>query len=295
MLFSILKKWNISSFRTLMDSIISHDIIHIVFGKRSSLFIHIIPLIILSRFFSKKIILDCQTPEKYYMFNRSNFMFFKVIKYVDTVIAVSEYHKQLLYVRGIKSYVISKSIEIAEIKSQIIKSVQPRILISGSTERHNNILAVVKAYKIVKQKYPRSELVVAGGNEIKNSLEGFINQNNISGISFNETSAGNDLFEDADIFVNSVRFDYISSLGLRAMASGLPVISSPLSGEESFENRKNILYFRFNDHSSLADKLIELVENSELVKSLSSNGKLTASKFDISKTMLSWRKLYSSL
>lgn len=222
-------------------------------------------------------------------------MFFKVIKYVDTVIAVSEYHKQLLYVRGIKSYVISKSIEIAEIKSQIIKSVQPRILISGSTERHNNILAVVKAYKIVKQKYPRSELVVAGGNEIKNSLEGFINQNNISGISFNESAGGNDLFEDVDIFVNSVRFDYISSLGLRAMASGLPVISSPLSGEESFENRKNILYFRFNDHSSLADKLIELVENSELVTILSLNGKLTASKFDISKTMLSWRKLYSSL
>ena len=215
--------------------------------------------------------------------------------FVNDTIVASDYQKHILNDYGITCEVMPSSVGISGLTPRVIEKVQPKILVSGSLERYHNVIAVVQAHKLVKQKYPRSELIIAGDGSMKNDLVEIIKEKQIYGITFLNRDKYEDAFADADVYVNSLRFEYLGPSLLKALGSGLPVISSPITGYDKIVNRENILFFRYNDHQVLADRIIELVENNELVRQLSIKGVQLASEYDISKIRLKWNSLYSKI
>ena len=273
----------------------NYDLVHILYRTPASFYIHIIPVILLSRFFSKKIVIDYRCPEKFIELSERNIIIKKFLKYCNLVVIISEYQRHLLNRYNINNQVMTESVNLSEVTHNRINSIQPGILIKAGSERCYNNNAVIKAYKLVKQKYPRCELVIDCDHRYKNYFQNFIKHENLPGITVIDSAEKTNVYQDTDLFVNSLRIDFLPKQALLAMGSGMPVISSPLSSSYEFINRTNIMFFKFNDHVSLADNIIELIENNNLVKTLSENGRVNAAKFDDSKLVSQWKKLYASL
>ena len=92
-----------------------------------------------------------------------------------------------------------------------------------------------------------------------------------------------ELLSHSDLFVLPSRFEGMPVALLEAMAAGLPVIASNISGSaELIEHGKNGLLFESENHIDLAEKILFLYNNREEMKRLAQNGYERAQGFDIS-------------
>ena len=74
-----------------------------------------------------------------------------------------------------------------------------------------------------------------------------------------------ELFRAVDIFVLPSRREGLPNVVLEAMASGLPVIVTPLPGLESvIENTKTGIIVPFEDSAAIKSSIIHLINNPEL-------------------------------
>jgi glycosyltransferase involved in cell wall biosynthesis len=84
-------------------------------------------------------------------------------------------------------------------------------------------------------------------------------------------------YRTADVLVLPTLAENISRTIWEAMASGCPVITTPVGGQKyAFEEKKDLLFFEPNDSDDLFRKLMLLVNNQKLVRRLSESGVETA-------------------
>jgi glycosyltransferase involved in cell wall biosynthesis len=82
---------------------------------------------------------------------------------------------------------------------------------------------------------------------------------------------------------------------IKAFGNGIPVISTPIGIVDKIFNRKNLLMYRFNDHNTLSDLIIELIENPNLTEKLSNNGRNLSKEFNADKISSYYQSLYNQL
>lgn len=79
-------------------------------------------------------------------------------------------------------------------------------------------------------------------------------------------------YSAADIFVCASRFESFPRVILEAMAAGLPIITTPVCGiVEQVKENVSALFYQPGDTKTLADKIINLVEDPDLRRRLSKN------------------------
>ncbi len=82
----------------------------------------------------------------------------------------------------------------------------------------------------------------------------------------------NKLFTESDICVMPSELEYFPYSLLEPMITNVPVVSSNIDcATELFSDQKECLFFENTNHKDLADKLIQLIANPEMRKSLSTN------------------------
>ena len=105
-----------------------------------------------------------------------------------------------------------------------------------------------------------------------------------------------DIFNRSELYVNCSTIDYLSTETVEAMAHGLPVLTTPVSGTgEPLRSRENMILLSYNDQVGLADRIIELVEDPQLTEKLSRNARLAAQKLDLDSAREDWSRLYRRL
>ena len=192
----IFSKW-LLLFRYFIDlsSILkNYDLVHVLYRTSASFYIHVIPVILLSRFFSKKIVIDYRCPEKFIELSEKNYIIRKILKYCDLVVVISEYQRHLLNRYNINNQVMTESVSLSEVTHNQINSIQPKILINAGSERCYNNNAVFKAFKLVKQKYPRCELVIDCDHQYKNYFQNLIYNENLPGITIIDSTENKDIY-----------------------------------------------------------------------------------------------------
>ena len=105
-----------------------------------------------------------------------------------------------------------------------------------------------------------------------------------------------ELLSESDLFILPSKFEGFGLTILEAMACKLPVIASNQGGPaDLIEHGKNGLLFKNEDYIDLAEKIIELSQNKELMQKISENGFEFVQKFDISTTCNSYYDLFEEL
>lgn len=246
--------------------------LHLFMFTSVSFLFQIIPLIILGKFYRKNVVIEFFNFHNYYLPEEGGTVVRYFLKIADAVIVPSDRQSRTLKQKRIKAVTFHEQIQIESITPRVIEGVQPKILVSAYFEDVFNINSLLKAFMLVKQKYPRAELFVAGVGSQQDSMKNIVLSKSLSGVYFKSKEETEQLYNEADIFVHSYHIEYFAHEILRAMAYGLPVIASPIGMVNKLIQKENILMYQFNDFSTLADHILLLVENNAITRQLSVNG-----------------------
>jgi len=271
--------------------------VHLFGGPGVSFYGWILPLVLITRFFGKRVLLDCGNGVSESGPDEIGRLTQAVLLLCDRVLLASDYQVQQAKSVGLRGVYISGSVDLSLVEPRLIESVQPRIVVAGHLDKISNLRCAIRAFKLVKQKYPRTEMLVIGDGPERARLEVMVAMGKIGGITFTG-EVDRDSFRrhlrESDIYLNCCSVDYLPETLLEAAAHGLPVVTTPVGGiRDALEDRRDALIVKAGDHGGLADRLIELVENSELVKQLSQRGETTATRFDWKKISRRWLEFYS--
>jgi phenylacetate-CoA ligase len=281
----------ISCLKELARSLPRWDVVHVFVSTLGELVSFSMPAVLLGRFFGRKIVVHVYSPHFGEWLDRWGRLIVPVLRQAD-VVAVPK--------GGNMSLIREHKLRITELPGVVdnemsgaggeAERLQPRMLTTRALEPHANPTLVLKAFKIVKQKYPRAELVIVGEGSQRDELTEWVDSERINGVTFSGVVQHADMagfYNRADLYINgSFRSDIPVSL-LEAQACGLPVVSL---GQHEKHLRCDV-----KSHIDLADLILYLVENPDEVKRLLSASEADREASGWAKCRNSWTNLYLDL
>lgn len=282
--------------KSLIKAIPGYDIIHIFHFSQVSFFGYTAPAILLGRFFGKKLILSYRNSQTETDFENMQRYYAPLLRLCNRIVVSSNYLKYFLAGYDFKADVVKDSVSLADMKSKTVATLQPKILMVSSLKRHSRVEVAIKAFKPVKQKYPRAEMTIIGDGPRRIFFENMVKNQNVYGITFVGWQDWQNLVEhykQSDLYINTAWTDTVPVTLLEAMAVGLPVITADTGGTgEIVRDRVNGILTRVNDHDGLADRIIELIETPELTAQLSIQAQKTFGVSNAEKIKARWLEFY---
>jgi len=223
--------------------------------------------------------------------NRLNHLLLLISKFVvskaDAIRVMSSGQKEKLLKAGIegkKIRVISTPVDldwIMALEEKKQKDNQRMVLHVGRDDRVKNYDTLVQAFKIVKEKITDVLFYQAGADkQIKKAILKF----NFNDIRLVGQKNHQDLFElyyQSSVLVLSSDSESFGKVLLEANACGKPVVSTATTGaQEIIQDGYNGFLVPIGDSKVLAEKIIYLLENPDIAKTMGENGrKLVKEKY----------------
>ncbi len=249
--------------------------IEIIYTGSGSFLRSVFPLVLLSRFFGRKISLFYYPGES--IDSSPGRFHCAVLSICDRVYVASRFLQRQLHRQRIESKVYLPPVDSKTYEKGSIVSLQPSMLVVEPGVQSAGLLTVLKAFELVKQKYPRAELVVLTHEDHLVELQLCAAMRTLNGVDcrvLDDSDTRRNSFADADLFINCSISESISVPMICAMAAGFPVISFDTSGSrELIEHNRNGILVKHNDVGGLAGAVIDLIESPETVAQISIEAK----------------------
>jgi len=299
---SWLPRWlgrTIGSTKLLLTRLRSHDVVHILCDSPGQIVRQALPAIILTRFFGRKPILHFVSVGIEQLLDRHRRWVAPVLRLADCAVAGSRYVQRALGRIGLEVHLLPLPVQVDQIAHRVRRKLQPRILVNARFEPDLNVAAAIKAFRLVKQKYPRAELVLVGDGSQRTYLVDMVASGNINGVEFRgfmESADLSRLYNECDLFLHCPLVDESPVALVQAFASGLPIVTTDADGLlHMVRDKVNAMVAPLGNHVGLSDAIIELVENEELCESLSRQGRTEAEKYLWSRVRQDWVNLYKGM
>ena len=285
--------------KLLLGKLRSHDVVQITCDSPGQIVRQALPAIVLTRFFGHKPVLHFVSVGVEQLLDRHRRWVAPILKLAACAVVGSRYTQRTLGRIGLDARVLPQPIEVEAGAHRVRRKLQPRALVDTRLEPDMNVTAAIKAFRLVKQKYPRAELVIVGDGSQRTELIDLVASNNINGVAFEERPDEAELarlYDECDLFLHCPLVDESPTALVRAFAHGLPVVTTDADGLiHMVRDQVNALVVPLGDHVMLSDAMIELVENQELCEKLSKQGRNEADKYLWSRVRQDWVNLYKSL
>ncbi len=169
----------------------------------------------------------------------------------------------------------------------------------GSLSQQKNHIKIFRTWKLIAQKKRDIILICLGDGQKKPELLRFIGENRLDSNIFLPGNRYNvpDYLQASDLFIFPSLWEGMPNALIEAMSAGLPCMASRIRANESvINNNKNGILFDLSiDDNRLADLIIQVSENFELMAELSYNAGIKAGEYSISDTALKYSNLYSEI
>lgn len=259
----------------LFKQIPKYDVLHIFSASHFSFLLASMPAILIGKYFKKKVVLNYHSGEAEDHLSRSESTIKRVLKYVDVVVVPSVYLQKIFCKFGIESEVIYNIINEEDFPFKKREIFKPCFIVSRNLEPMYNVACVLKAFKLIQDKYPEAELTVIGYGSQDDSLKSLSKDLNLNYVVFAgrvERDAIAKYYQKADFMLNASNIDNMPISILEAFSSGIPVISSEAGGiPYIIKDGKNGLLVPLNDEKSMAEKAIYLLSNQDIAGDFADN------------------------
>jgi len=165
-------------------------------------------------------------------------------------------------------------------------------------EEQKGIIYLLKAMKIVLEKYPNARLEIVGDGSLLEKLKEFSNKLGISNsvVFFGKFADVIPFYRRMNIFVLPSVYEGFGIVLLEAMAAGIPVVSTNVDGIiEVVVNGESGILVKPKSGKALADAIFKIIENPHLVSKLVEQGLNRSKLFDIKKHIGQIDNLYEEL
>jgi glycosyltransferase involved in cell wall biosynthesis len=144
---------------------------------------------------------------------------------------------------------------------------------------------LIEALKIICERYTSTQLIIIGDGDDRKKLETLAHNLGLSdNIAFLGKKPNTEIpkfLAESDIFVFPSLSEGFPNVLLEAMASGLPVVATNISGiSEIIKDGENGLLVKPKNSQDLAEKILYLFQNDKLIRKMSENNLKTAKEYN---------------
>ncbi len=285
--------------RRVVKMVPNCDIVHIAGGTPNAIARLALPAIVLAKFYGKKVILHLYSARSEQFFEKQAIWFHPILRSADRIVVGSRYLQKVIERARLEAARVTAPVMLKDITHRTVTRLQPRILVNCPLNRESNVSCALRAFRMVKEKYPRAEMVIAGDGSREYFLQQAVSATNTRGVEFVGTVSDSQLgalYADADLFLNSSSIDESPSSIALAFAAGLPVVATDADGLlHMVRDRVNALVVPVGDAVGLTNRIFELIETPKLTERLSRAGRDEARAYTWPRLRQDWVNVYTRL
>ncbi len=243
------------------------DTVHVFSASYWSFLLAPVPAMLMGRLYGKRVLLNYHSGEAEDHLAHWGVLVHPWLRLADEIVVPSAYLQRVFACYGYDSRVIGNVVDTSCFRYRERTSLRPRLLSTRNFEPHYRVDVIIRAFALLRARYPEATLTVAGVGSEEQRLRrlaatlapqairfaGRVEPRNMPG-----------LYDAADIFINASVVDNQPLSVLEAFAAGLPVVSTA-TGDIAFMVRdgETGLLVGPNDPSAMADAVAGLLENPE--------------------------------
>lgn len=260
------------------------DVVHLFAASHLYFFLVVAPTVYAARVCNKRIVLNYRGGEAESFFGRWKRFVVPVFKSADAIVVPSAFLQDVFSrCLSLESSILPNIADTEVFSFKHRDTFRPLLVVSRQLEPLYNHETILKAFRIVKARFPEARLSVAGEGSEKSRLEKLCDDWELKDVDFlgaltHEQLAG--VYATSDIMVNASRADNFPGAIVEAFLCGLPVVTSDVGGIPLLVV-KNVsgIHVKPDDHEAMAEAVISLVERPEQARLLVENGKHIAESY----------------
>lgn len=169
---------------------------------------------------------------------------------------------------------------------------QSKIVVSiGRLTYQKGYDLLISAWLLIEQEYPDWSLHIYGEGENRKKLEQLIKNKNLNRVVLKGlTDDVQSVYDNADIYVMSSRFEGFGMVLIEAQSRGLPIVSfnCPSGPAEIIQNDINGYLVKSGDIRALAEKISYLISNKSTRDRFSDKALISAQSFQLERIISQW-------
>ena len=285
--------------KNLLREVPRHDVIHVFSASYFSFLLAPTPAIYIARFFKKKVILNYRSGEAEDHLRSWPRTAVPIIRLADQLIVPSRYLVDVFRKFGLRAHAIANMIDHDRFKFRERRPLRPVFLSNRNLYPLYNVACIVKAFARIQRKFPEASLTIAGNGRQRAELEELVRHLKLRNVEFRglvPPDKMGELYDQADIFLNSSNIDNMPGSILDSFAAGMPVVTTSAGGITCIvTHEKTGLLVPRNDHEAMASCAIRLLESPEFAAQMARNAYEECQDYSWSAVRDSWLSAYARL
>ena len=283
--------------RSLPSSMAAADVVHHMTVCGIYFLALTVPLIFWGRAHNKRVVLNYRGGRAPTFLKRWAWVVIPVMKMAHSTIVPSEFLQRIFKEYGLSADVVPNIIDTETFPYRPRKPVRPKLIVTRHLEPLYNVQCILKAFRIVRERFSEAELSIAGTGSEEQRLRNLCAEWKLQGVTFHGHVPPKKLptfYAAHDIFVNSSNADNFPGALVEAACSGLPIVTTCAGGiPDMFRDHETGILVELNDHKKLAAAVIELVEHPETAERLAESARSWAEQFSWPATLAALLRHYA--
>jgi glycosyltransferase involved in cell wall biosynthesis len=275
------------------------DVAHIFAASYFSFVIAPAPAVLIAKLYGKPVLLNYHSGEAEDHLRRWPRSTKLIFGLADRVVAPSRYLVGVFAQFGIEAEAVSNTAPLERFAFRERRPLRPTLLSNRSLESHYNVSDTLRAFALIERRVPDARLIVAGDGGERARLQAMAAKLGIKRVEFVGAAPPDrmpEIYDRADIFVNSSLVDNMPLSLIEAFACGLAVVSSNAGGIPHLVTEGETgLLSPCGDYEALAANVVRLLEDQRLAAELISRAHAACRQYTWTATRGSWLKIYTDM
>jgi L-malate glycosyltransferase len=238
-------------------------VVHVFSASYWSFLLAPVPAMLAARLFGKRVVLHYHSGEAADHLANWGWRVHPWMHLADEIVVPSDYLRGIFAQHGYVARVIPNVVDMSRFETRRSGLLRPRLLSTRNLEPYYDVANTLRAYALVKDRYPNATLTVAGFGSEEGRLRRLAKalEVDVDFLGRVEPEAMPALCADADIFVNASVVDNQPLSILEAFAAGLLVVSTPTGAiAEMVRHEQNGLLVPARNPSAMARTIEQILE-----------------------------------
>jgi glycosyltransferase involved in cell wall biosynthesis len=281
---------------SLLARVRRYDVIHIFSASYFSFLLAPAPAILVAKLYGKKTVLNYRSGEAEDHLRRWRRTAIPLIKLVDETVVPSGYLVDVFARFNLRARSIFNFVDTRRFRFRERKPLRPIFFSNRNFEPLYNVGCTLRAFAIIQRRFPEAGLTLAGDGSQRAELERLAQESDLRHTKFVGRVAPaqmHELYDAADIYLNSPDIDNMPGSVIEAFAAGLPVVTTDAGGIPYIvtDGETGLLVQR-GDYEAMAACAVRLLEDERLAQGLVSRAHAECSKYSWARVRDEWLKLY---
>ena len=275
------------------------DVAHVFAASYFSFVIAPAPAVLIAKLYGKSVLLNYHSGEAEDHLRRWPRSTKLIFRLADRLVVPSRYLVGVFARFGIEAEAVSNTVPLERFTFRERRPLRPTLLSNRNLESHYNVADTLRAFALVERSVPGARLIVAGDGRERARLRALAAELGLKRVEFIGAAPPDrmpELYDRADIFVNSSLVDNMPLSLIEAFACGLPVVSSDAGGIPVLvTGGETGLLSPCGDFEALAANVVRLLEDQRLAAGLINRARDACRQYTWKAARGSWLKIYESI